>query len=479
MPTDMERRYQERLWRYTTAMRNEKPDKVPVRPFVAEFAAKFAGYNCQQVTHEFEPALDAARKCAAAFDWDAVVGNMVYVWTGLTQAIGLRYYGAPGIGIPADTGFQYLEPSEDNAFMQADEYDALIADPTGFLFNTWLPRVSHDVVPIGEPSTFRNNLSFLKGGMAMLHYFTALGAQGELLRQESGTVSAIGGILKAPLDILGDKLRGYYGLSNDLIERPEKVLAACHALMPHLMHVALTSADPERKAPIAIWMHRGGVPFVTPQQFDQVYWPTLRPIIETLWGHGYQVLFYAEGNWDYHLESFLELPERSIIYHVDRGDIFKVHEVLGKRFCISGGVPNTLLSRGTEGEVRDCCKKIIDGVASDGGYVLDASAIVQNDATVENMRAMTDFVREYGVYPGVKPVTDPPVQPNAVPDEAQRARWASAFVSTDHAPGICMSWDEKRKELPAIMGDAEIVKRVWENLEGFAYTYIWHCLVSF
>jgi len=479
MPTDMERRYQERLWRYTTAMGNEKPDKIPIRPFVAEFAAKFAGYNCQQVTHEFEPALDAARKCAAAFDWDAVVGNMVYVWTGLTQAIGLKYYGAPGIGIPADTGFQYLEPSETNAFMQADEYDALIADPTRFLFNTWLPRVSRDVAPIGESSTFRNNLSFLKGGMAMLHYFTALGAQGELLRQESGTVSAIGGILKAPLDILGDKLRGYYGLTNDLIEQPEKVLAACHALMPHLMHVALTSADPERKSPIAIWMHRGGVPFVTPHQFEQVYWPTLRPIIETLWGHGYQVLFYAEGNWDYHLESFLELPERSIIYHVDRGDIFKVHEVLGKKFCISGGVPNTLLARGTVNEVRDCCKKIIDGVAADGGYVLDASAIVQNDATVENVRAMTDFVREYGVYPGVKPVTDPPVQPNVVPDEAQRARWASAFVSTDHAPGICVSWDEKRKELPAIMGDAEIVKRVWENLEGFAYTYIWHCLVSF
>jgi hypothetical protein len=83
------------------------------------------------------------------------------------------------------------------------------------------------------------------------------------------------------------------------------------------------------------------------------------------------------------------------------------------------------------------------------------------------------------VYPGVKPATDGPVQPNATPDEAQRERWASAFVPTGHAPGICVSWDEKRDELPAIVGDPEIVKRVWENIEGFAYTYIWHCLVSF
>ena len=41
---------------------------------------------------------------------------------------------------------------------------------------------------------------------------------------------------------------------------------------------------------------------------------------------------------------------------------------------------------------------VIDGVARDGGYIMDASAIVQNDAKIENMRAMTDFTREYGVY---------------------------------------------------------------------------------
>ena len=33
---DMETRYQARLKRYVTAMRNEKPDMVPIRPFVAD-----------------------------------------------------------------------------------------------------------------------------------------------------------------------------------------------------------------------------------------------------------------------------------------------------------------------------------------------------------------------------------------------------------------------------------------------------------
>ena len=398
MALNTEKLYAERLKRYVTAMRNEKPDRIPIRPFVAEFTAKYAGCTCQEVTHDFEKAFDAVRKCAADFDWDAVVANMVYVWTGLTQAIGLKYYGVPGIDVPPDTGFQYREPDEHNAFMKPDEYDQLIEDPTGFLFNVWLPRVSDDVSEPGQTTSYRNNLSFLKGGMAMLTYFNSFGRQNTLLRTECGTVSAISGILKAPLDILADKLRGYIGLAMDLIEQPGKVLAACEALMPHLTHVALSGADPDKNVPITIWMHRGCVPFVSPDHFNKIYWPTLKPIIEEIWTHGHQVLFYAEGNWDAHLESFAELPDASIVYHVDKGDILKVHKAIGRKFCISGGIPNWLLSQGTPQEVRDYCKKVIDGVAGDGGYIMDAGAIIQNDAKIENIRAITDFTREYGVY---------------------------------------------------------------------------------
>ena len=398
MAKDTEQLYAERLSRYTTAMRNEKPDKIPIRPFVAEFTAKYAGYTCQEVTHDYQKAFSAVRKCAADFDWDAVVGNMVYVWTGLTQAIGLKYYGVPGIDVPADTGFQYREPPEEAAFMKPNEYDQLIEDPTGFLFNVWLPRVSTDVRAMDQSTSYRNNLSFLKGGMAMLSYFNSFGTQNQLLRSESGTVSAIAGILKAPFDILADKLRGYLGLVTDLFERPGKVLAACEALMPHLVSVALSGADPDKNVPIGFWMHRGCVPFISHKQFDEFYWPTLKPIIEEIWERGHQVLFYAEGDWNAHLKSFAELPEKSIVYHVDKADIFEVHKAIGHKFCISGGVDNALLSYGTADEVRNRCKEVIDGVADDGGYIMDASAIIQNDASIENIRAMTEFTREYGAY---------------------------------------------------------------------------------
>ena len=311
MPTNPEQLYQQRLKRYLTAMANGKPDRVPIRPFVAEFTAKYAGYDCQQVAHDYNKAFDAALKCAADFDWDAIVPNMVYVWTGLTQAIGLRYYGIPGIHIPADTGFQYREPPEDQAFMRADEYDRFIANPVEFLYNVWLPRVSEDVAPIGSPSTYRNNLSFVKGGMGMMQYFGAFGPQIAAMREQSGTVSAIAGILKAPMDILADKFRGYIGLCEDLIERPEKVRAACDALAPHLLHIAMSGADPAGQVPVSMWMHRSCVPFISHKHFEEIHWPTLKPIIEGLWAAGHQTLFYAEGKWCPHLDSFAELPAGS------------------------------------------------------------------------------------------------------------------------------------------------------------------------
>ncbi len=473
---DMEAKYQERLKRYTVAMRNGKPDRIPIRPFAAEFAAKYAGYTCQQVTHDYQLAFDAVCKTASDFDWDAVVGNMVYVWTGLTQAISLRYYGAPGLDVDPNTGFQFREPPEAEAFMKPEEYDELIEDPTAFLFNTWLPRVADDVCPMGASTSYRNNLSFLKGGMAMLQYFGALGEQGARLRRECGAPGAIAGIFKAPLDIIGDKLRGYLGLTMDLLERPEKVLAACEALMPHLCQVGLGSSDPEATAPIAFWMHRGCVPFINHEQFDRFYWPTLKPIIEEFWKQGHQTLFYAEGNWDAHLDAFAELPDQSIIYHVDHGDIFKVHERLGRKFCLSGGVPNYLLAVGSPDEVRARCKAIIDGVAQDGGYIMDASAIVQNDATVENMRAMTEFTREYGVYSADGTCEDPAYP---LEDPARVTGLANTPAPRKTPAGVCIPWAEKRKEISEIKGDEAIVERVWNDIEGLAYTYIWHCLLSF
>lgn len=398
MSADKEQLYQQRLKRYTTALRNGKPDRVPIRPFVAEFVARYGGYTCQQVTQDFNLAFEATVKTCANFDWDAAVANMVYVWGGIAQAMGLRYYAIPGVGLSPDTGFQYLEPPEGKSWMREDEYDQLIADPTRFCYEVWLPRVSTEVAKPGEPAGYRNQVAMVSGGMALMSYFGAFPAQVQRMRAEAAMPSAIAGILKSPFDIIADKFRGYLGLCDDLMSQPKKVQKAAEALMPHMYHVALTSSDPTGTVPIGFWMHRGCVPLISQEHFDTIFWPTLKPIILELHKQGRQVLFYAEGKWKHHLKTFLELPEGSIVFHCDRDDIFEVHRVLHHKFAISGGLDNYLLAFAKPEQVRQRVKEIIQGVAKDGGYIMDAGAIIQNDATVENMKAMTDAAREYGQY---------------------------------------------------------------------------------
>jgi len=464
MPIPKSELYAQRLNRYVTAMRNQKPDRVPLRPFAAEFTAVHAGMTAQQVTHDYDMAFEAVIRCCHDYDWDAVVPNMVYVWTGLVQAAGLRYYAIPGIDIAPDVAFQYREPSKDDAWMRREEYDELIADPMGFLWNTWLPRISseHAVSPA------RRDMAMVKSTWAMANYFSAFGPQLERMKNECGTPSSICGMLKAPLDVLADKFRGYLGLAFDLMEIPEKVEAACKALMPHLAHVALSSLDPNQQIPIPIWMHRGCVPFISKRAFETLYWPTLKPIVESIWARGNQVLFYAEGKWDAHLDAFAELPAGSIVYHMDRGDVRLTHEKLGSKFCLSGGIPNSLLAFGTAEQVKARCKEVIDICGQSGGYIMDASAIMQNDATVANVRAMTEFTREYGVYSSTPNSAPPPVPP------------AARCAPTDFGPfPKCQTWESKMAELPPIPGDAELCRRIWDNMDALAYLYMWHLVLSF
>ncbi len=475
----MNSRYQQRLDRYTTAMRNEQPDLVPIRPFVAEFTGVHAGYTCQEMAHDYENAFAAVRQCAADFDWDAMVPNMLATWTGMTQAMGLRYYMIPGIDVPANVGHQYREPSVDDAWMKADEYDQLIEDPTGFLYNVWLPRVARPLSGVGGKVTFEHNLSLIKGAMAMMQFFQAWGIQEERLRTECGMVSAISGMLRAPLDFIADKLRGYVGLVDDLFQQPTKVLSACEALAPHLAHFAQATADPKHNVPIGFWMHRGCVPFINPRQFADIFWPTLKPVIQQLWAAGHQTLFYAEGNWDHHLEAFAELPDQSIIYHVDQGDIFQAHRVLGHKFCLSGGIPVHLLARGTPEQVRQRCKQVIEGVAREGGYIVDSSAIVQNDAKVENLRAMTDAARQYGVYSRGHAAS---AQRNEVPNTSPSDTRSGSFLALDRGirpPGVCTPWDQAREQIPPIQGDERLCRRIWQSVDALGYMYIWWIALAF
>lgn len=164
--------YQERLARYVTANYNEKPDRVPLRIFAEEFAAKYCGYSNYEVALDHELQFDINRRFAVQTGIDAVQTNSVVNWFGMQKAIGWEGISFPGIGLPVEAANQWSEPTtEEGAFMKAGEYDQLIDDPTEFLVNYWLPRFSRNIQPVGSPVTYEHNMSLINGIMAYNQFF--------------------------------------------------------------------------------------------------------------------------------------------------------------------------------------------------------------------------------------------------------------------------------------------------------------------
>jgi len=72
--------------------------------------------------------------------------------------------------------------------------------------------------------------------------------------------------------------------------------------------------------------------------------------------------------------------------------------VLGDTVCIRGNVPPALLNLGSPEEVRGYCRELIQGVGKGGGFLMDGAIGIPDEAKPENLRAMADAVKDYGVY---------------------------------------------------------------------------------
>ncbi len=389
--TDTERLYQERLKRYLTAMDCGKPDRVPIRLFVSEFAAKSAGFTLQEIYYQVDKNIEAVNRFLEEYDVDVAPTTPSLWWASLHDAVGARYLKFAGRDLDENKQFQFIE----DAYMQPDDYDSFIANPTKWILTSLLPRIHKE---FSEPGSYRANLALIKGAAAMAMYNGQTGQAAEVWAKKYGRPPGMTGMTKAPFDTLGDVLRGLNGIMMDIHLRPDKVLAATEMLVEHNIYYAMATSQGDTQFPAFMPLHRGSYPFLNPEQWDKFYWPTLKKVIEGLWARGKRTLFYAEGNWTPYLERIAELPDKSIVFHVDMTDMAKAKKVLGGRFCLSGNVPNTLLAYGKPEEVRDYCKKLIDECAADGGFIIDAGGVIQADAKEENIRALIEAAREYGVY---------------------------------------------------------------------------------
>ena len=91
-------------------------------------------------------------------------------------------------------------------------------------------------------------------------------------------------------------------------------------------------------------------------------------------------------------------PSGKAVCWFERTDILKAKEILGDTVCIRGNVPGTLRCTGSPEDVVAYCKKLIDAVGKGGGFILDGTIGIPDEAKLENLKAVADTTREYGVY---------------------------------------------------------------------------------
>ena len=144
MPESNNDLYQRKMNRIEDAVQLKKPDRIPVILEFGYFVARYAGITYQDLIYDRAKCTAAYRKAVIDFEPDAF--HCIPFDSGpAMEAIDSLTVKWPGHGVGCNRSHQYVE----GEFMLADEYDAFLEDPTGFLLRSYLPRIC------GTLSSFR------------------------------------------------------------------------------------------------------------------------------------------------------------------------------------------------------------------------------------------------------------------------------------------------------------------------------------
>ncbi len=281
MTDAIRKKYEERLARYQAAIDLKVPDRIPISTGSNNLAEVYAGNTKQEFIYSPNQCIESDRKFVNDFpEIDNLRSGRF--WGPLLDTTGWNMYKLSGRDIPPNVQFQFIEGER----MKSDEYDLFINNPTEFIFERVLPRAFNE---FKERGSMRSYMAFLKGGIAAMMQGALTRQRGEILEKELGMPSPIAGYMLAPFDYLADGLRGLTGIMVDIFRQPDKVLEACDTIIPHIVNTALAFADPLRRYPIFMPLHRGCNPFLSPKQFDTFYWPSFKKAMMMLIDAGYTI----------------------------------------------------------------------------------------------------------------------------------------------------------------------------------------------
>lgn len=451
MSDEMKTLYDERLGRYQAAIALEPVDRIPIAAGANYFAEIHGGFTKQEFIYDTDKWLAAEEAFVRDFPaTDAFRTGRIYA--PMHDILGVKTYRLPGREQPPNVQFQFVETVN----MEVEEYDLLIDDPMTFFFERLFPRIFKEM----NQDPARAYTAFFKAGMAHATFVAFQRRKAQHMQDAFGMpASMVGGFL-APFDALADGLRGIKHALLDARRIPDKVVAACDALAPIMANLAIATADPLKRVPVFVPTHKPM--FLSPKQFDQIYWPSFKKTCEIIINAGYKIRAFLEGDWGRHWHHLLELPKGSMLCDIDTGaDILRAKKEIGHHMCIAGGMPDSMLIFSSQQEIKDKVKELCDQLGPGGGFIINGACCIPYQTKPENYRAMCEAILEHGWYDkSVKPRARI-VGPDAKPDPARKPQ------------GMVTPWEVKKQAIGEIAGDEALIRRQWEFFEAAAYNWIW------
>ena len=394
----------------------KKPDRVPVFPLGTFMFTHLYGVTPKECLYDYPKLTATFRRFLEDYKPD-YYGSPAFIGSGkIYEILDTKFYRWSGKNLDdnAKSGYQYVEEE----YMKADEYEALIEDPTDFWLRTYLPRIFGALAPLSNIGSFPHIWEIVGVSGAMIPFgippvqdaLKALIEAGteamgwiqqitgfEMEAKGMGFPTPMGGATKAPFDIFSDTLRGTRGLMMDMFKQPDMVIKAMERITPIYIKQGVGMATMAQNPMVFIPLHKGADGFMSDKQFTKFYWPTLKAVILGLVEEGCMPLLFAEGSYNSRLKYLRELPKGSSFWIFDRTNMTKAKKLLRNRLCIGGNVPAGLILSGTAEEVKAYCKNLIDVVGKGGGYVM-ANGTAMDEGKPDTIHAMIDFTKEYGVY---------------------------------------------------------------------------------
>ena len=410
---EAEKAYQERVTRFIKVIKLEEPDRVPVMLPAGFVPAYYGGGTLKTAMYDYDQLKRAWLKFLNDFEMDMFAGPGFVLPGKVLDSIDYKFHLWPGHGLADDnSSYQFIE----GEYMQPEEYDAFIRDPADFLLRVYMPRAAGAfagfqkmrpltpfigipvfyITQFGDPEIREAVQALLDAGLESAKWLEAV-AEVDQAALEAGVPSLSGGLCGAPYDLMSDMMRGTKGIMLDMYRRPDKLLEAVERLTPILIDEAVGAANDAGSPVVLMPLHKGTGGFMSNQQFETFYWPTLKEVMLGLIDEGLVPLPFAEGDYTPRLEIIKDMPSGKVIWYFEEMDMARAKKVLGDNACIAGNLPAAVLCTGTPQEVKGGCRRLIETCAPGGGYILTASASM-NRGNPDNLRAMMEAAKEYGVY---------------------------------------------------------------------------------